>query len=365
MLSEEAFDQWCWQLSLIDQAKAVITHIRTSNPSRRVQGSAGNVSGTYPSLKMGFAIQFESHKNELPFAYQIDHDPDVLELYDQPSGEIKLKYRSQDDTRDVTAKHTPDFFVLRKESAGWVECKMEKDLVKLAKKMPFRYQKRDDGSWCCPPGEAYAAQFGLTYRVFSSAEIDWTAIENLRFLADYLRKAPPPVPADIALAIRTAVMSQPGIRLSNLITTLHRGKADHIYQLILTHHLYVDLQAYRLTDYDHVQIFLDQGQAQSYATLQPMASSLPRPRVLQLTVGAPIVLDGKPWTIFNPGVTEILLLSEDGQVMPVPNNAFDALIRSGRATGPTQPALPPKYEEGRELFPGFLFVCACQFSAED
>lgn len=349
MQSREEFDQWCWQLGLIDQAKEVITHIRTSNPARHVRSSAGNVSGTYPSLKMGFAIQFESHRNELPFAYQIDHDPDVLELYDQPAGEIKLKYRNQDDTRDVTARHTPDFFVLRKESAGWVECKMEKDLVQLAKKMPFRYQQRPDGSWFCPPGEAYAAQFGLTYRLFSSAEIDWTSIENLRYLSDYLRKSPPPVPTDVALAIRTTVMSQPGIRLSNLITTLHRGKADDIYQLILTHQLYVDLQVFRLTDYDHVQVFLDPDQAKSYAPLQPTASSLPRPSVLQLTVGASIVLDGQPWTIFNPGVTEVLLLSEDRQVMPVPNDAFDELVRSGRLTGLAEPALPPKYEEGREL----------------
>src|SRR5258708_6703516 len=349
MLSKEAFDQWCWRLGLIDQAKAVITHIRTSPPARRVRSSAGNVSGTYPSLKMGFAIQFESHRNELPFAYLIDHDPDVLELYSQPAGEIKLKYRSQDDTRDVTARHTPDFFVLRKENAGWVECKMEKDLVQLAKKMPFRYQQRPDGSWFCPPGEAYAAQFGLASQVFSSQEIDWIYIENLRFLADYLRKPPPPVPTDVALAIRTTVMSQPGICLSNLITTLHRGKADAIYQLILTHQLHVDLRAIRLTDYDHVQVFLDPDQAQSYATLQPTASSLPRPSILQLTVGAPIVLDGKSWTIFNPGVTEVLLLSEDRKVMPVPNDAFDELVRNGRVTGLTQPTQPPKYEEGREL----------------
>lgn len=349
MLNKEAFDQWCWRLGLSDQAKAVITHIRTSLPARRVRSSAGNVSGTYPSLKMGFAIQFESHRNELPFAYLIDHDPDVLELYSQPAGEIKLKYRNQDDTRDVTARHTPDFFVLRGESAGWVECKMEKDLVQLAKKMPFRYQQRPDGSWFCPPGEAYAAQFGLTYRVFSSQEIDWIYIENLRFLADYLRKSPPPVPTDVALAIRTTVMSQPGICLSNLITTLHRGKADAVYQLILTHQLYIDLRAIRLTDYEHVQVFLDPDQAQSYATLQPTTSTLPRPSILQLTVGAPIVLDGKLWTIFNPGVTEILLLSEDRQVMPVPNDAFDELIRNGRVTGLSQPTPPPRYEEGREL----------------
>jgi hypothetical protein len=121
-LSKEGFEQWCRRLGLIDQAKGVITPIRTLPPARHVQSSAGNVSGTYPSLKMECAIQFESHKDELPFVYLTDHDPHILEFYDQPAGEIKLKYRNQDDTRNVTAKHTPDFFVLREESAGWVEC---------------------------------------------------------------------------------------------------------------------------------------------------------------------------------------------------------------------------------------------------
>ena len=348
-LSTEAFEQWCERLGLSDQAKAVITQIRTSPPARHVQSSAGNVSGTYPSIKMGCSIQFESHRDELPFVYLMDHDPQVLEFYDQPYGQLKLKYRSQDDTRNVSATHTPDFFVLLQDGAGWVECKMEKDLVRLAKKMPFRYQRRPDNSWFCPPGEAYAEKYSLTYRLFSSSEIDWTYIENLRFLGDYLRGSPPPVSPDVALAIRTMVMSQPGIRLLNLITALHRGKADDIYQLILTHQLYVDLLAVRLTDYERVQVFLDRDQAESYATLQPTATSLPRPSTLQLTVGAPIVLDGKAWTILNPGATEVLLLSEEKQVMPVPNDAFEELIRSGRLTGLKEKVSPPKYEEGREL----------------
>ncbi len=297
MLSPEAFEQWCWRLGLSAEAKAVITQIRTSPPARHVQSGAGNVSGTYPSIKMGCAIQFESHRDELPFVYLMDHDPQVLEFYDQPYGQLKLKYRNQDDTRNVTATHTPDFFVLREDGAGWVECKMEEDLKRQAVKMPFRYQRRPDGSWFCPPGEAAASKYGLTYRLFSSSEIDWTYIENLRFLGDYLRGSPPPVSPDVALAIRTMVMSQPGIRLLNLITALHRGKADDIYQLILTHQLYVDLLAVRLTDYEHVQVFLDRDQAESYAALQPTATSLPRPSTLQLSIGAPIVLDGKAWTI--------------------------------------------------------------------
>jgi putative transposase len=282
---KETFEQWSWRLGLSDQAKAVITHIRSSPPARHVQSSAGNVSGTYPSLKMHCAIQFESHRDELPFVYLMDHDPQVLEFYDQPAGQINLRYRNQDDTRNVTARHTPDFFVLREDGAGWVECKMEKDLERLAKKMPFRYQHRPDGSWFCPPGEAYAEKYGLTYRLFSSSETDWTYIENLRFLGDYLRGSPPPVSPDVALAIRSMVLSQPGIRLLNLITALHRGKADDIYQLILTHQLYVDLLAVRLTDYEHVQVFLDRDQAESYAVLQPSSTSLPRPLRLEAICG--------------------------------------------------------------------------------
>jgi putative transposase len=83
-LSKEGFEQWCWRLGLSDQAQVVITSIRTLPPARHVQSSAGNMSGTYPSLKMGCAIQFESHKNELPFVYLMDHDSHVLEFYDQP-----------------------------------------------------------------------------------------------------------------------------------------------------------------------------------------------------------------------------------------------------------------------------------------
>ena len=83
MLSDQAFEQWCLRLGLSEQAKAVITQIRTSPPARHVQSAAGNVSGTYPSVKMGCAIQFESHRDELPFVYLIDHDLQVVEFYDR------------------------------------------------------------------------------------------------------------------------------------------------------------------------------------------------------------------------------------------------------------------------------------------
>jgi putative transposase len=33
---------------------------------------------------MGLTIQFQSHGVELPLVYEMEHDPGVLEYYDQP-----------------------------------------------------------------------------------------------------------------------------------------------------------------------------------------------------------------------------------------------------------------------------------------
>jgi hypothetical protein len=49
-----------------------------------VGGGRDNVSGRYPSRKMGSTIQFESHRVELPFVYEMEHSTNVLEYYEQP-----------------------------------------------------------------------------------------------------------------------------------------------------------------------------------------------------------------------------------------------------------------------------------------
>ena len=92
MLSKEDFKDWCYRLKLSEVAQNIIERIRSSEPSRRVGGGSKNVSGRYPSRKMGVTIQFESHRVELPVIYQLEHDEDVLEFYDQPP-QIKLDYQ--------------------------------------------------------------------------------------------------------------------------------------------------------------------------------------------------------------------------------------------------------------------------------
>ena len=129
MLSRD--DVWLWyrHLGLSEAARSIIDSIRSSDPVRCVGGGRANVSGRFPSKKMRRVIQFESHRIELAIIYELEHDRNVLEYFDQPC-RIPLSYVSSRG-RKVRAIHTPDFFVLRTDSAGWEECKSDADLEKL------------------------------------------------------------------------------------------------------------------------------------------------------------------------------------------------------------------------------------------
>src|SRR5262249_17970464 len=157
----EDFAVWAKRMALSEEALSVVAHVRCSDPARRVGGGRSNVSGRYPSRKMGVTIQFESHRVELPFIYELEHDDGVLEYYDQ-SPPIRLDYCSADGKR-LRVSHIADFFVIRTNRAGWEESKTEEELIRLAERNPNRY-RRDEHGWICPPGRAYAERFGLYYQ---------------------------------------------------------------------------------------------------------------------------------------------------------------------------------------------------------
>jgi len=287
---EIAFEVWCRNAGYDARTTALIRRIRTSPPSRTVTGGRGNVSARLPSHKMGMTIQSESRTAEKPgvrIFYEYDHllesknEACVLEYYDQPE-HIALKYVSLTG-RAVTAWHTPDFFVLREDRAGWEEWKTEAELVLLAQKQPSRYQKDVAGQWRCPPGEAFAAQFGLYYRLRSNAEVNWTLFSNLEFLHEYLvaeESHIAPVTTDLLL---NHIRQQQGMTLASL---LQDQSADDVYWLIARRQIYVDLQTVYLVEPERVQVYtsraaaeasqhLNDGQSVLEDTVQTSATPLP------------------------------------------------------------------------------------------
>jgi putative transposase len=254
MLNEQDFALWVKRTSLSDPARAVVTHIRSSQPARRVGGGRGNVVGRYPSRKMGVTIQFESHRVELPAVLELEHNDDVLEYYDQPPS-IKLDYSSAHGKR-LGVLHTPDFFVVRADSAGWEECKTEEDLIRLADRNPNRYC-HDERTWSCPPGKQYAEQFGLYYRVRSSGEINWVFQRNLQFLEDYFR-APLEVRPVHRQRVLALVAAQPNGSLQDLFwATEGEVTRDVIYSLIAAGDIFIDLHSASLLEPDKVTVSLE------------------------------------------------------------------------------------------------------------
>lgn len=331
MLSEEDFLSWCNRLNLSREAAAVVAQIRRTEPSRRVRGGRSNVSGRYPSRKMGVTIQFESHRVELAFIYQMEHDDEVLEYYDQPTS-IPLKYKSIRGKR-LTVWHTPDFFVIRRGSGGWEECKTESELKNLAEKSPCRYQQARS-SWRCPPGEAHANSLGLYYRFRSSVEINWAFQQNIQFLEDYWRFQVCPVVPAIRQRVRDEVARRPGLRLSDLFRAAEGiAGRDDIYRLVACGDIHVDLNDAALVESAKVRVFPDAEAAAVWKAVEVDSKAKDRPTLVRIAAGGSIKWDGKVWRIINAGERRVSLLGEDGVLTEIPLEAFEELVRKSRIVG--------------------------------
>ncbi len=216
-MNDLEFGSWCSRLDLAEETVQRIQKIRTSPPERRVDGGDFSVSGTYWSRKMGFGIQWESHTVEFPVVYDLEFDDDVLEYYCQPKDPIRLEYKSANG-RTVNARSTLDYFVLRRNRAGWEECKDSKQLPLLGDKQPNRF-RLEDGRWVCPPGIETAKSYGLYFELRPSAQISDTFIRNANFLDEYLRM-PTPVDANALAAGREVLEIKPTITLDELIASV-------------------------------------------------------------------------------------------------------------------------------------------------
>lgn len=327
------FSLWCDRLELSEKARKIAETIRSSEPVRNRQSRVGNWTGRYASDKMGRTIQFESRTDEFLAVISYEHDDEVLEYYDQPS-KIEMRYTAKSG-RPVVFWHTPDFFVLRVDGAGWEEWKPQEKLVELAESMPNRYQQDEQGCWRCPPGESYAADYGLTYSVRSSAELNPIFVRNLNFLEDYLRDPDLQVDKSALKLMHGLFAEEPVMTLKAL---LEHVEAQHIYSALLLKHFYADLYATPLGDSEYVHIFRDEQVANAYIILSesPYRSSCFSPEEVNVGIGQGIVWDGRAWKIYNHGDTSIALRSERGEWMEIEKEEFYALASQGKIAQPIQ-----------------------------
>ncbi len=332
MLTPDEFDSWCSRQNLSLLGRKTLADIRSKEPARRVGGGRKNVSGFYPSKKMGQTIQFESHKVELPFIYSLEHDEDVLEFYDQPPA-FKINYQGASG-RNIGFFYTPDFFVIRTNSAGWVECKTLSELKSLIVKHPHRYSKGEDLKWYSPPASEHAAQFGFDFHIQSDDQINWVLYRNITFLEDYYRNHVDSIDPNQTQLIKAIIQEQPGITLRELLYKANKVSADEIYQLIATEKIYVDLKASLLVEPERCRVFCDQLSGTTYNLMissHTTVDSISSP-VINLIPNTPINWDGQSYNVVQIGHTEITLRATEGDFIDLPVSEFESKIRQGKIT---------------------------------
>lgn len=343
MLTENELQQYFMRQNIPPIGRKVVTAIRAADPVRRVGGGTHNVATRFASQKMGCVIQAESHKGELPAVYCWEHDPQTFEFYDQPS-RVKLTYQTVAGRR-VCHLSTPDYFLIQENWMGWTECKPEEDLVKSYESGNQRYVPDGAGGWRCPPGEEFAAPFGLSFRVRSSRETNWILVRNLEFLSEYLQNNAPQPSEEMYAAVTEYFASERWLLLQDI---LERGRVspDNVFTLIAHRLLIVDIENELLSEPGFTNVCRDALSADVYRQQKRMPDKAPLgpSQAIVLAPGAPVMWDGCPWRILNVGKVDVFLEAENRDISGVRLDVFQSLVTKGAITG-----LPVEADQHRKL----------------
>ncbi len=317
-LTDEEFRAWCQRNNIGQETEAYIQRLRQSEPERRVRSRASNVSGRYPSVKMGCSIQFESQHVELWGIYTMERDSDVLEMYDQPT-RIQLHYHARSG-RKTSPWHTPDFLVLRRNGAGFEEWKQASLLDKLAISQPHRYQRHPQGGWKSPPGEQAAQLLGLSYRVRTSAEYHPFYIQNLKFLQDFWTHLFS-IEEEQEKLVLESLQAYPGVSVKSLLDAHPSLPVDVIWALLIKQCLFTNLSATVLTSWD--QVFLYRSAAEV-----PKTSGERQNGKEAIPLASRLLWDGRLWEA-EVEATTVVLRPESGAVFALTLQHFQRLVNEG------------------------------------
>ena len=239
----------------------LVSQVRAGPPARAVEGAGVNVTGRYPSRKMHRTIQYESRTVEFAFVVSCETDEKIMEYYDQPTP-LSLRFTGKGG-RDVVVGHVPDFLVLGESYTGFVECKDESQIAKLAEQYPTRFVQDGDQAWRCPPGEDAATPFGLRYRIWTPRDVSPALVDNARFLEAEWGGSSRSFPVAVVSRIAECVRARPAVTLEALVEEF--GDPDAVYWAIYHRHVHVDLSVAFLSHQDRIRVFLDQDSAAVWA----------------------------------------------------------------------------------------------------
>jgi len=309
----------------------VSEYIRHGNAVRKVDGAGFSLCGDYKSrIKMNLSIQFESKHVEYAFVIFCEFNNKILEYYDQPY-RIKITY-TREDGKKITYLHVPDYLVITKDEIYFVECKEESAMVKLAKKFPERFTQKSDGTWSCPPAEEATAEWGIGYRVITSAQLSATFTRNCTWLSEFYLKENPVHHEKIKESINSFFNENKFSTLNKLLD--YFDDPDDIYWALVNGHFYMDLENQLIAAPEIAKIYSDQIYSDAFiASSNSTENRSINIKPVKLIPGSTIVWDQISWTILNSGKKDITLKDEKNNLVTLKTSQLEELVIKGDISG--------------------------------
>lgn len=278
--------------------------------SRKVRSNLYHGSARIASTKAGMSRDAESFA-EYNVYKLFEYLATVLWYAAQPHEQVLRKWLTIDPNgvgRRSSVWATLDAFVLWRDRApGWVDIKTLAAIHKAVAEHPTSFVEDADG-WHNPSGEAYAAQFGLSYTVIVIDELNLTEVAN----ADYLRAFMDlDVPAAALQALRDRVARRPGITLADL--RMEGFSVDHVCAAIFTGELYVDLKRYQLRNQHLAYIYPNPTVAAQMPAPLIVAVGGVRPGPVHVAAGEQVLWQGNHYVIEAAGPNTVRFRPFEGK----------------------------------------------------
>lgn len=315
---------------------AYVTEVVSSPPSRNPTSSGrNNLLVDLASAKMGHAVPVESLTLEAAHAQMMEIGREYIGYWPQPRPLPVLCTCRDGKQRKLWL--TFDFLVIVGDRVELHECKPEAQCLRLAQDFPGRYQKNDEGRWYAPEVEAALAEYGLTFRIITEANVPPTLVRNHALLAEVAGKEYS-TPTAAANILNELGDHADGLPLKALLERAagHGYAKNDIYLAIAKQDVFAPLANVLLVDDKTTRLFGQAHQAEAYRLRHFNQPEPQKGTPLVLRADDPVMWNGVRHTVCNISKNAIYLRSLAGDPVKFPRDLLFGMIASGEIVIPEE-----------------------------
>lgn len=298
--------------------------IFNAGPGRLTESGVANVASRIPDPLTEETQETESRLLELRQYWALRQDPNVLHFVTQPRAQVVVRDTCRPVHRWPT---TPDFFVLRIDSASFIETRTDERIARLLAKHPGLYVPSGSaGEYACPGTDAWTSEHEVSYVVRSPKAFSAIETRNWMYLAPHAQR---PLSVDNIERVVDQVRRRPGISIAALARTL---PISDVLWCIAMARVYADLTRHVVVDHDHTQLYLDRITALAHEHLQPAsrAIGLGAPMPLVIDRAARFRLADLAFEIEIPGIRDVVVRDlRSGTCRTYARRDLEAFVRDG------------------------------------